>query len=374
MNKISCALIIHGMAVLHALVTLFCMLGGVPDTLILTLLTMTMTVLLCLKKELPVDFSAITVVLVNVFGFALGNWGARLFNPLIPNEIAPHVLATFLTTEILGWGFLLFIRLFSVQNSHRGSWSRDIGWLVAAVAIVFVLRVGIDLLSSGEPTGQTIQVVMEISAISLIFVIYFAARMRNQAEIEREKTHQAEFRYMTLKQQVNPHFLFNSLNILDALVQESSRADASKYIHKLAGIYRYMLQHEGESLVRLSEEMEFVRMFIDLMQLRFPKGLEVKMDIPEEELQHHVVPCAVQLLVENAIKHNTISEDNPLTISIETDGSSITVQNNVIPRLSPSQSTGLGQNYIVQQYKDKTESQVQIMSTDQQYSVTLPLL
>lgn len=376
MEKLRSAYIIHGFAVLHALVTALCMMSGLKDTLILTILTMAMTVLLCLKKRLSVDFAAITIVLVNVLGFLLGNWGALLFDLIITrNDIYPHVISTFLTTEILGWGLLLFVRFFPDRTGSGNPWREEIGWLVAAVTIVFMLRIGIDLLlSSGNPDTGTLNVIIEVGAFCLIFVIWFAARMRNRADIEREKTHQAEFRYMTLKQQVNPHFLFNSLNILDGLVLEKKDEDASRYIHQLAGIYRYMIQHEGESLVRLADEIEFAKMYKQLLDVRFPKGLVVETDIQDADRQRFVVPCALQLLIENATKHNAILEDNPLVIRIISDGKCLTVSNNVIPRLSPSNSTGLGQKYIIEQYGDLSDRAVVILSDGHRYSVTLPLL
>lgn len=377
MDNIRASFIVHLMALLHVVATLMCMLLGINDSLLLTLLTMTMTVLLCLKKQLSAEFAAIVIVMVNVLGFLMGTFGADLLELFIHNEMVVRGLATFVTTELLGWGVLLFVHLFPTRVVARGEWSSNIGWMVAAVTIVFMLRVGLDmLLASAEPGVETIQGIMEVSAFCLMFVLYFAARTRSQTDIEREKTHQAEFRYMALKQQVNPHFLFNSLNVLDALVQESSREDASRYVHKLAGMYRYMLQHEGESLVRLSEEMEYTRMYVELMLVRFPKGLEVIINVPEEDLQFHVVPCAVQLLVENATKHNAISEGNPLVVDIVSDAETrtIRVSNNRIPRLSPSHSTGLGQAYIKQQYSDQTSRQIRIESSETLYRVTLPLL
>ena len=377
MGSIRASFIIHIMALLHVVATLMCMLMGIHDSLLLTLLTMTMTVLLCLNKQLSAEFAAIVIVMVNVLGFLMGTFGADLLELFIHNEMVVRGLATFITTELLGWGVLLLVHLFPTRVAAKGDWSSNIGWMVAAVTIVFMLRVGLDmLLASAEPGVETIQGIMEVSAFCLIFVLYFAARMRNQTDIEREKTHQAEFRYMALKQQVNPHFLFNSLNVLDSLVQDSSREDASRYVHKLAGMYRYMLQHEGESLVRLSEEMEYTRMYVELMRLRFPKGLDVIINVPEEDLQFHVVPCAVQLLVENAIKHNVISEDNPLVVDIVSDAGAriIRVSNNRIPRLSPSHSTGLGQAYIRQQYSDQTSREIKIEANDTLYRVTLPLL
>ena len=372
------ALIIHGFAVLHAAVLWLCHLGGINDTLILTLLTMTMTVLLCLEKRVGVDFTAIIIVLVNIFGFFLGNWGALLLDRITDGGVLSHVIATFVTTEILGWGVLLFVHFFPPHvEEARLSWRQDTGWLVAAVTIVFMLRIGIDLmLNDGDSDSGTLNIILPVGAFCLVFVIYYAARMRNRADIERERTHQAEFRYMTLKQQVNPHFLFNCLNILDGLVQEEQGGseNASRYIHKLAGVYRYLLKHEGESLVHLSDEIEFAKMYKELLEVRFPQGLVFETDIAEEARNRLIVPCALQLIIENATKHNAITEENPLVIRITADGNHLTVSNNIVPRLSPSQSTGLGQKYIKQLYRDLSGRDLDIRSDAKSYSITLPLL
>ena len=378
MTQIRAGLVIHIFAVLHAAVLWLCHLGGIDETLILTILTMVMTVLLGLVKKLSVDFTAILIVLVNVFGFFLGNWGALLLGRVFSNELLPHLIATFVTTELLGWGLLLFVRILPGRsgNAHP-SWKEDTGWLVAAVTIVFMLRIGINLLlSNGRSDADTLHVVIEVGAFCLVFVIYFAARMHNRADIERERTHQAEFRYMTLKQQVNPHFLFNCLNILDGIIQEepAESEKASRYIHKLSGIYRYLLKHEGESLVHLSDEIEFAKMYKELLEERFPQGLVFQTDIADDARNRHIVPCALQLLIENATKHNAISEDNPLVIRISADRNSLTVSNNIVPRLSPSPSTGLGQKYIKQLYRDLSGRDLVIRSAADTYSITLPLL
>ena len=123
---------------------------------------------------------------------------------------------------------------------------------------------------------------------------------------------------MALKNQVNPPFLFNSLNILDSIIQEEPRETASRYVHKLSGIYRYMLQHDGSRLVRLSEEETFVTMYYDLLKVRFPEGFTVEKNIREEDLGRMIVPCTLQLLLENVTKHNAISADSPIHISVQT--------------------------------------------------------
>ena len=162
--------------------------------------------------------------------------------------------------------------------------------------------------------------------------------------------------------------------MLDFLIQEQPREDASRYIHKLAEIYRYMIKSEDETTVRLRDEMEFVTQYADLLKVRFQEGLEVVSDIPEELMSRSVVPCSVQLLIENATKHNAVRADNPLRISICAAGDSVTVSNNRVPRLTKPASTGLGLQYIRQQYQDLSGKRISILDGDTTYTVILPLL
>lgn len=150
--------------------------------------------------------------------------------------------------------------------------------------------------------------------------------------------------------------------------------EASEYIHKLAGIYRYMLRNEEESIVTLRDEMTYVGMYRDLLKVRFQNGFNVEVRILPEDLSRHVVPCSVQLLIENATKHNAVSPSRPLDITVVSDGETLTVTNNLIPKITEAQSSGLGLNYIRQQYRDRSGKGVEILRTDGFYTVKLPLL
>ena len=214
----------------------------------------------------------------------------------------------------------------------------------------------------------------EVTLYSVVIMADYALVARAALRAERGKAHQAQFRYMKLKQQVNPHFLFNSLNILDCLVCEQRTEQASAYIHKLAGIYRYMLQNEEETLVRLREEMAFVGMYVDLLQVRFPEGFRVETDIPDEAMNRHVLPCSVQLLSDYAIMHISVGADRPLVIRIVAGAGAVTVSNNLHLKLSGTTSPREGLNYIRQPYLDLSGIPIGIRRTDTEYCVTLPLL
>lgn len=219
-----------------------------------------------------------------------------------------------------------------------------------------------------------IAMIAQITMYCIVYMINYAITAKNEMHTEREKANLAQYRYLKLKRQVNPHFLFNSLNILDCLICEEKTDQASTYTHKLAGIYRYMIKSEDEEVVSLREEMVFVRLYIDLLKVRFPEGFEVDIDVPDEALARFVPPCSIQLLIENATKHNAVSPEKPLEIKVKATDSSVSVCNNIIPKVTKSPSTGLGQQYIRQLYMDLSGKSIDIEQTEEEYCVTLPLL
>lgn len=191
---------------------------------------------------------------------------------------------------------------------------------------------------------------------------------------EQEKRHKEQYKYTRLKQQINPHFLFNSLNILDFLVQSGENERASSYIRKLAGLYRYMLKNENEHIVSLGEEMEFTEMYIDLLKERFPEGLIVENRVSPDDYLRHVVPCGVQMLLENATKHNAVSTSSPLRVEIYVEDDMLVVTNNIQPRISRQPSTRLGLANISKQYEDIANRKVEIINDERNFTVKLPLL
>ena len=214
----------------------------------------------------------------------------------------------------------------------------------------------------------------QITVYCLVLIVNYAVSAKAAMRQEREKANMAQYRYLKLKRQVNPHFLFNSLNILDCLVCEEKTEDASTYIHKLASIYRYMIKSEDEDVVPLRDELTFVSQYVDLLKLRFPEGFEVNVEVPEESMSRYVLPCSIQLMIENATKHNAVSADNPLIVNVQIDTEHIRVNNNIIPKVTRAESTGIGHKYIMQQYMELSGKKIEICNDGKEYCVTLPLL
>ena len=212
--------------------------------------------------------------------------------------------------------------------------------------------------------------------IFLLILVYFVTLtyFYVAGRRDRQDVSKARRQYLTLKQQVNPHFLFNSLNVLDGLVLKGEREEASRYIHQLSSIYRYMLKTETLQLISLKEELIHARTYADLLHVRFPDGFQTEFQIPYEDYDMQVVPCSVQLLIENAVKHNAVLASNPLIIKISSDGYSVYVTNNIIPKKSKSPSHGVGLDYIRRQYSDSCRREIEVRQTDSQFTVRLPLL
>lgn len=180
-----------------------------------------------------------------------------------------------------------------------------------------------------------------------------------------------EAQYNALKAQVNPHFLFNSLNSLISLLENNPKAE--RYVQDLSEYLRYVLLSNTREAVDLREELENTEKFFYLQKLRFNDNLLVKIDINPASLQMQIPTLALQMLVDNCIKHNTISTSKPLTIKIFDDGKSITVENNLQLKLN-TESTGQGLKNIEGRYRFIANEPIKIVSDDKRFSVTIPLI
>ena len=278
---------------------------------------------------------------------------------------------------------ILYIRYFGKMKKERPKWQKHfiaIGFTIAATLTeVLIVKLGSPLgmkLPEGS-SGSLLFIVAFLTQVTIYCIIYIvnhALTSRQEMQRQKEMAHLAQYRYIKLKRQVDPHFLFNCLNILDCLVCEEKTEQASTYIHKLAGIYRYMLKSEDEELVQVRDELVFVKLYIDLLKVRFPEGLEVEIDVKEEHMARYMLPCSLQLLIENATKHNAVTPDKPLKISMVSTEDSICVSNVIIPKVTKVQSAGLGHKYLKRLYFDISGKEIEISEANGIYSVTLPLL
>ncbi len=202
------------------------------------------------------------------------------------------------------------------------------------------------------------------------FFHFWRTTIKEKEELKREGL-AAEFE--TLKSQINPHFLFNSLNTLTSLIEENPQ-QATNFVQKLSGVYRYVLTQKDKELVSLKDEIQFIESYIYLNQIRFGKNLQTSFAIDTGLLDKKIVTLSLQMLVENTIKHNVISADKPLTIKIETKNDTLIVTNNLQPKQTMNDSNGIGLNNIVHRYSLLTSREVEITNDGIIFSVALPLL
>ena len=373
-------LIIHLFAVLHLTMALGCRVIGVPDDLLLTLLTMLLVMLLCLRRQASAVFMLVSVIVVNVIGFALGKLTGLGLSKLLESPYLIYPLSTFLCTEIIGWSWLWATALFKKRNpkpfGKDGEFS--IRWLLLAFVVIIIVR--LILMLFGHDIHETRNMLVGLlldyafSCVALVWIAEYAMKYYQQARISEMNANLAQYRYAKLKQQVNPHFLFNSLNILDCMIMDNNNEQASSYVHKLADIYRYMTGNDDKRTVSLKEEMDFVSKYIDLVMVRWPEGLEVRTDIPDSQMWRRMIPCSIQMLIENAIKHNAVMPERKLSICIRATDKSIVVSNNRNPKFNSGSSTGIGLANLRQQYRDLGDKAIIVKSTDETFTVILPFL
>jgi sensor histidine kinase YesM len=254
------------------------------------------------------------------------------------------------------------------------------GTFVYSVLIVYLADFLWNVIYSGiridEYKLPSLAYLLSVMAITLIisFTMYiksFIEETKNSIiREERLKTEIIKLEYETLKNQVNPHFLFNSLNALTSLVAENQ--EAVKFIKKLSDVYRYVLEQKQAEVVELEKELSFVSAYLYLHRIRFGKALEIETaEVPASKL---VVPLSVQMLVENAVKHNEISEDAPFRISIYPENNYLVVENRINPKSVPGESSGTGLENISSRYAFLTDRPILTEKTNERFIVRIPML
>jgi two-component system LytT family sensor kinase len=220
-----------------------------------------------------------------------------------------------------------------------------------------------------------------LTVLALLAAYYLTANRRSarriqQLQLRAERLERAAVQAQldALRNQVNPHFLFNSLSILAALVDTDARL-AGQFIARLAKAYRYILEQRAHARVPLRTELDFLAAYTFLLTVRFEHKLFVVVDVPEAARDAYAIaPLSLQLLLENAVQHNRLSAAEPLRVTITLAGNCLRVANPVQPRLVPAASTGVGLQNIVGRYRLLTDQPVRVAEADGYFTIDLPLL
>lgn len=272
------------------------------------------------------------------------------------------------------WVVYPFGRLFATVGIYMAY-----SFLVSFVFVfVFAWLTG-QLAIQNIPWGEIFRLTAFPMQVALIIMAIFTTWSwlgewrKSAVEAERLKAERFASKYQSLKDQLNPHFLFNSLNVLTNLVYEDADRSAA-FIQKLSKIYRYVLEVQQEELVSLEKELDFAKNFLDLQKIRFEENLQFRME-EEKGQKFYLPPLSLQLLLENAIKHNVASKENPLFIDIRQKGNELWVSNTLqLKNQVEESSTGIGLENILKRYKLLNAKAPTIKKGESEFLVILPLI
>ncbi|WP_455584017.1 sensor histidine kinase [Bacteroides sp.] len=289
--------------------------------------------------------------------------------------------------SFFGLTFLLFIYDFRILKSIYTTAKRNL-YLIGGVLLITLLFSTVQLMLYGclfisENAGSLSwnifgaivlnNVSLALIAIFVSYIIYLSERRQHLAlQYEALKVENMQIRYQALKSQVDPHFLFNTMSILDSLVDEDKQR-THEYIQRFSSVYRYILQ--TKETASLDEELRFTDDYFGLLQVRYGECLQFKTEISPVFRNYSVVPLSLQILIENAVKHNVISRQHPLYITVRTtDDCELVVSNNYQPKSMPSAGAGIGLANLSERYMLKWQKDITIEQTEEEFKVTLPLV
>jgi len=282
----------------------------------------------------------------------------------------------------------LFIYLDDVFKTERFTKRRIIigflGSFVISVFVIFLLRIVEDVLIEGlsfedflkhETLANYVVTIIITFFVTLAFHAFYFYKAYQENKVNQQKiiAGNASAQFESLKNQIDPHFLFNSLNVLSSLIEENPIA-AQKFTTSLSKVYRYVLEQKDKELVSVTEELEFAKTYMNLLLMRFENS--ITFEIPEniENDEAKVVPLSLQLLLENCIKHNVVSETKPLHIKVSIDNGVLVVSNNVQKKEVLADRKGVGLENIVNRYAIITHRKVIVEENEKEFKISLPIL
>ena len=264
------------------------------------------------------------------------------------NELTLIILGTLIITSVFSIGFVYTRAALSPQHPDqefmykimRDSLVRDLTMAVVVLLVVQLLRAQ-----------------------------YYQKKIA--VENEALRTENILTRFEALKSQLDPHFLFNSLNTLQSLITLDTEK-AENYLQQLSSVLRYTLQNK--EVISLEEELKCVHAYCEMMQIRYGENLKFEFKIDEKYNEYCVLPLSLQSLIENSVKHNVISSKQPLTVTLATADDSVSVSNPIQAKTQPEESNGIGLVNLTERYRLKWNKEVEITNDGSTFSVKLPLV
>lgn len=323
----------------------------------------------------------IFVAILSIFVFGNGDYS---FDSITREIIISFIFSFGLTAVNSYYYDGMNIRYSWEKDPKKRLWIGAIGALFLTIITFGVLRylvhfyfVGLSIsefLEKETIDSYIIAIVITIIASLFTHAFHFYRALQKK-EVKKQKiiAGTASARFDALKNQLDPHFLFNSLNVLTSLIEEDPN-QAQKFTTSLSKVYRYVLEQKNKDLVTVDEELNFARTYVRLLKMRFEDS--IIFDIPDKSSipEARIVPLSLQLLLENAVKHNVVTASRPLHITVSEEGGMLVVSNNLQEKQVVKKSSGVGLQNIKQRYEILTDREVNIAKTPSNFSVAIPML
>jgi len=314
-----------------------------------------------------------------------------IFSIIYRNQTIAESFKAYLISSVVTWLIIEGIYQINIKFSEKLSWENEYvrrfvfqiltNTLFASFTIILIrIVVGYVFFDNVffRLLDELIYLVFSFIIVVIITFIDFGTFLFQKwkislVEFEKYNKDRAEFQFEMLQTQINPHFLFNSLNTLSSLIYEN-KDQAAAFTRELADVYRYVLESRKNELVKLEEELKFLDSFLYLYRLRFDQKLIVNIEIESKLNQFCIPPLTLQMLIENAVKHNIVSQKKPLHIDVKSEGNYILIRNNMQLKITESYSSKVGLSNIKNRFKYLTDSSVEIITNENYFEVKIPLI
>lgn len=305
----------------------------------------------------------LTIAISSMYSFVLGA-GNGLLNDFLNKKIPWSEATT--KRAIISIGSILFVNIILVYFCNYMNF------------VVFQKSATTEDYFSGKYNyinWFTINIALLISAFLHAKGFMEELKKTSKKEVVEQKliAKSANAQFESLKNQLDPHFLFNSLNVLSSLIDENPK-QAQKFTASMSKIYRYVLEQKDKELVTVEDELEFAKTYCELLKTRFEDSVGFVFDVKKEDYRKFVVPLSLQLLLENCIKHNFATSSKPLLIKIFSENDTLCIENNLQVREQIKESSGIGLSNIVQRYSLLTKKNVFIEKSEDYFKVKLPVI
>lgn len=321
--------------------------------------------------------------------FVIGNFLSDGFDFESVNDFLINFAFYQLYAYVLGYSNMYFF-----DYMERRQWKKNdtikrivigvVGSTIITLIGLFVLRASTSVLYLGrtfeaflaneKPQYYKFGLWITLAIVAVFHLVYFYNKyQQNKIKEQKVIAGTASAKFDALKNQLDPHFLFNSLNVLTSLIEENPDS-AQKFTTSLSKVYRYVLEQKNKELVTVDEELQFAKTYMSLLKMRFEDSIVFSMPDKASNPESKVVPLSLQLLLENAVKHNMVTSSKPLHIKIYENQNNLVVENNLQPKQIVKKSSGVGLSNIMQRYDLLTNRKVNISKQANRFAVAIPML